>query len=134
MLTCPAATRSTSARVSFPPGPAPHLQKTPLLGSYLILSAWLQFIGTALVLIGSAIFFGNNLDTTSAGAILWFIGFGIWALASFIIYSVNQMVNGMTVIMPSMSQRYMSWHASMSTLAVTIALIFFVLGSVRAAG
>jgi hypothetical protein len=102
----------------------------PAVARWLISSAFLQLVGTILVLVGSAVFTGDNLSDAGAGAIIWLIGFTLWMFASLMEFGVALMVATAVVLMPTMLHRNRAWHGLLSSLLLLISLIFFALGSI----
>lgn len=107
-----------------------NVKAVPQPAYYLVRSAWLQFIATIGILVGSAIFIGTGFSDVSTGAILWLIFFGVWAVSAFITTGVALMVLSVTPFMPDMMQRYRSWHGLLNALGLLISMIFFCLGAI----
>ena len=96
----------------------------------MVLSAWLQFIATILVLIGSAIFSSGTLNGVSAGAIVLLTGFTMWGHAILIAFGISYIVSTVVVLMPDVLQRQYAWSGIVATLFLLVQFILLNLGSV----
>lgn len=102
----------------------------PSPAKWLIFGAVMQLIGTLLILIGSCVVGGSTLSSVSAGAILMFIGFSMWALNVLIALGVNWTVASMAAAFPLPRQRQYAWSAFTSTMFLLVQTLLYVVGSV----
>jgi hypothetical protein len=93
----------------------------------------MEFIGTVLILVGSALYLGsapgNNVENASAAAILWFVG-GFVLLAGMILLTVlSLVVASVTALMPEMLHRQRAWFSIAAQILFTFGVLLWAIGA-----
>jgi hypothetical protein len=92
-------------------------------------SAWLAFIATILLLIGSAIWLGATTDITTAGSILWLIGYSLLLLAFLLSFGLALTIGTVVALMTHLNPRYRAWHSMQAHAILVAGSLLFVVGA-----
>jgi osmotically inducible lipoprotein OsmB len=102
----------------------------PGAAKWVVIGAVAQFIGFILVFIGACVFSGGDLDTVSAGAILFMIGFSLYTLHVLIMLGVAWTNATLAAIFTDPRQRNYAWVHKTSHVPLLIQSLFYLIGSI----
>lgn len=107
--------------------------RTPGLARILILSAWLELLGSIVLLVGSAFYLASrdepNEDQASAGTILWLIGSFIFLVGILLQTIMALIVAAVTALMAEMLHRQRAWFSIAATIMSMVGWVIFTVGA-----
>lgn len=92
-------------------------------------AAWLAFIASIVILIGSAIWLGATTDITTSGSILWLIGYSLLLVSFLLSFGLSLTIGTVVALMTHLNPRYRAWHAMQAHAILVAGSLLFVVGA-----